>query len=150
MINALHSDNFLNITKVTILDSKQVFYPMKYVLEKRDIVYDEDLATVITSLIPEDLKYPSTSKMTDAGMLKDYLIDISINNQTAKTVESLEALHNRKVIVLLHHSEGKIIIGCNEMPLEYLYNDDNTTNPQSDNGFSVKCKGTAYFLKVSA
>jgi len=149
MINALSSDNYKNITKVTILDAKSVFYPMKYVLEKRDISYDEDLATVIADLIPEDLKYPSTSKMTDAGMLKDYKIEISINNQSEKTIEQLENHHNQKVIVLLHHNEGKIIIGCNEMPLVYLYNDDNTTNPQSDNGFTVTCRGNAYFLKVS-
>ncbi|MEO8532841.1 MAG: hypothetical protein ABI441_03790 [Flavobacterium sp.] len=122
---------------------------MKYVLEKRDIAYDEDLATVITDLIPEDLKYPSTTKMTDAGMLKDYKVEVSINNQTQKTINQLENHHNQKVIVLLHHQEGKIIIGCNEMPLDYIYNDDNSTNPLSDNGFTVTCKGNAYFLKVS-
>lgn len=60
---------------------------MKYVLEK-EIVYDEDLATVITSLIPERLKISSTSKMTDAGMLKDYSIDVSINNQTSQTMKA--------------------------------------------------------------
>jgi hypothetical protein len=31
------------------------------------------------------------------------------------------------------------------MPLEYLFNDDNTTNPQGDNGFTVTCRGNAYF-----
>lgn len=149
MINALQSENYKNIYKVTILDSKSVFYPTKYVLEKRDISYDEDLAIVISSLIPEDLKYPSSSKMTDAGMLRDYKIEISLNNQNEKTIESLESLHNRKVIVLLHHREGKIIIGCNEMPLEFLYNDDNSTNPAVDNGFTITCRGNAYFLKVS-
>jgi hypothetical protein len=149
MINALSSDNYKNIFKVAILDSKSVFYPMKYVLEKRDISFDEDLATIITDLIPEDLKYPSTSKMTDAGMLKDYKVEISINNQSEKTISGLEEKHNRKVIVVLYHPYGRIIIGCNEMPLEFVYNDDNTTNPQSDNGFTVTCRGNAYFLKVS-
>lgn len=149
MINALTSENYKNITKVSILESKSVFYPLKYVLQKRDITFDEDLAVVISSLIPEDLKFPSTSKMTDAGMLKDYKIEISINNQNPLTIEGLENLHNRKVIVVLHHAAGRIILGCNEMPLEYLYNDDNTTNPQNDNGFTVTCRGNAYFLKVS-
>lgn len=148
MITALTSENYKNINKVSILDAKDVFYPLKYVLQKRDIVFDEDLALVIIPL-PEDIKYPATSKMTDAGMLKDYKIEISINNQKPETEAQLEKKVNRKVIVVLHHNYGKIIIGCNEMPLEFLYNDDNTTNPQSDNGFTVSCRGNAYFLKVS-
>jgi hypothetical protein len=148
MIHALTSDDYKNITKVSILDAKSVFYPLKYVLEKRDISFDEDLALVIIPMI-EDIKYPASSKMTDAGVLRDYKIEISINNQSPETEAQLEKKVNRKVIVVLHHRYGKIIIGCNEMPLEYLYNDDNTVNPQSDNGFTVTCRGNAYFLKVS-
>lgn len=148
MIHALTSENYKNITKVSILDAKDVFYPLKYVLQKRDITFDEDLAIVIKPL-PEDIKYPSSSKMTDAGMLKDYKIEIALNNQLFETQERLEMLHNRKVIVVLHHNFGKIILGCNEMPLEYLYNDDNTSNPQGDNGFTINCRGNAYFTKVS-
>jgi hypothetical protein len=148
MINALTSENYKNITKISILDAKTVFYPLKYVLQKRDIAFDEDLAVVIKPMI-EDVKYPSSSKMTDAGVLRDYKIEISINNQLPETIEQLERLVNRKVIVVLHHNYGKIIIGCNDMPLEYLFNDDNTTNPQGDNGFTVICRGNAYFLKVS-
>ncbi|MBC5840767.1 hypothetical protein H8R23_05060 [Flavobacterium sp. F-380] len=148
MIHALTSENYKNITKVSILDAKDVFYPLKYVLQKRDIVFDEDLAVVIKPML-EDIKYPASSKATDAGVLRDYKIEISINNQLPETIEQLERLVNRKVIVVLHHNYGKIILGCNEMPLEYLFNDDNTTNPQGDNGFTVTCRGNAYFLKVS-
>lgn len=148
MIHALSSDDYKNITKVSIIDAKTVFYPLKYVLEKRDISFDEDLALVIIPL-PEDIKYPATSKMTDAGMIKDYKIEISINNQNPETEAQLEKKVNRKVIVVLHHNYGKIIIGCNEMPLEYLYNDDNSINPQVDNGYTVSCRGNSYFSKVS-
>lgn len=148
MIDARVSENYKDITRVSILDAKKVFYPMKYVLEKRDIVFDDELAVEIR-LLPEDLKYPASSKMTDSGILRDYKIEISINNQLPETVAKLEELINRKVIVVLHHRWGKIIIGCNEMPLEYLFNDDNTVNPQQDNGFTVSCRGNAYFLKVS-
>jgi len=148
MITALTSENYKNINKVSILDAKDVFYPLKYVLQKRDIVFDEDLALVIIPM-PEGIKYPATSKMTDAGMLKDYKIEISINNQLPETEAQLEKKVNRNVIVVLHHNYGKIIIGCNEMPLEYLYNDDNSTNPQVDNGYTVSCRGNAYFSKVS-
>lgn len=148
MIHAITSDDYKIINKISILDAKSVFYPLKYVLEKRDISFDEDLALVIIPMI-EDIKYPASSKMTDAGVLRDYKIEISINNQKPETEAQLEKLVNRKVIVVLHHNYGKIIIGCNEMPLEYLYNDDNTVNPQSDNGFTVTCRGNAYFLKVS-
>jgi hypothetical protein len=122
---------------------QRLFYPLKYVLEKRDIAFDEDLA--IIKLMPEDLKYPASVKMTDAGVLRDYKIEVAINNQHPETIDQLENLVNRKVIVVLHHNFGKIIIGCNEMPLEYLFNDDNTTNPQGDNGFTVTCRGNAYF-----
>jgi hypothetical protein len=148
MIQAITSDDYKNITKVSILDAKEVFYPLKYVLEKRDIAFDEDLALVILPMI-EDIKYPASSKMTDAGVLRDYKIEISINNQSPETEAQLEKKVNRKVIVVLHHNYGKIIIGCNEMPLDYLFNDDNTVNPQLDNGFTVICRGNAYFLKVS-
>jgi hypothetical protein len=148
MIHAITSDDYKIINKISILDAKSVFYPFKYVLEKRDISFDEDLALVIIPMI-EDIKYPATSKMTDAGVLRDYKIEISINNQKPETEAQLEKLVNRKVIVVLHYNYGKIIIGCNEMPLEFLYNDDNTVNPQSDNGFTVTCRGNAYFLKVS-
>ncbi|MFV5696671.1 hypothetical protein ACM55G_14675 [Flavobacterium sp. LB3P122] len=148
MIHALTPDNYKNITKVSILDARDVFYPFKYVLQKRDIVFDEDLALVIYPMV-EDIKYPATSKMTDAGVLRDYKIEISINNQLPETEAQLEAKMNRKVIVILHHNYGKIILGCNEMPLEYIYNDENTTNPQGDNGYVVTCRGNAYFTKVS-
>jgi len=147
MITALTSENYKNITKVSILDARDVLYNLKYVLQKRDITFDEDLALVIYPM-PEDIKYPATSKMTDAGVLKDYKIEISINNQLPETEAQLECLVNRKVIVVLHHNFGKIIIGCNEMPLEFLYNDDNSTNPQADNGFTIICRGNAYFSKV--
>jgi len=148
MIHALTSENYKNINKISILDARDVFYPLKYVLQKRDITFDEDLALVIIPL-PEDIKYPATSKMTDAGVLKDYKIEISINNQLPETDAQLERKVNRKVIVVLHHNYGKIIIGCNEMPLEFLCNDDNTTNPQLDNGYTVSCRGNTYFSKVS-
>lgn len=148
MINASISENYKNINKISILDAKTVFYPLKYVLEKRDITFDEDLALVILPMI-EDIKYPASSKMTDAGLLRDYKIEISINNQFATTEQKLERFVNRKVIVVLHHPAGKIILGCNEMPLEYIFNDDNTVNPASDNGYTVICRGNAYFLKVS-
>lgn len=148
MIDALTSDDYKMITKISILDSRAVFYPLQYVLQKRDISFDEDLALVIKPMA-EGVKYPSSSKMTDAGLIRDYKIEFSTNSQDPEVQERFEMMHNRKVIVVLHHKFGKIIIGCNEMPLDYLYDDDNTTNPQLDNGFTVTCRGNAYFLKVS-
>jgi hypothetical protein len=148
MICALTSENYKNITKVTILDSKAVFYPLKYVLQKKDISFNEDLALVIIP-IAEEIKYPSTSKMTDSGVLRDYKFELSINNQSPETIEQLERFLNKKVILVLHHKFGKIIIGCNEMPLTYSFDDDNFSSSQLDNGFSVTCRGNSYFLKVS-
>lgn len=147
MINASETDQYKFITKISILDAKAVFYPLSYVLQKRDIYFNEDLALIIKPL-PEDIKYPGSAKLTDSGQLHDYKIDISINNQMASTQRQLENCA-RKVIVVLHYNQGKIILGCNEMPLQYLYSDDNTSNPSGDNGFSVTCRGNSYYLKVS-
>lgn len=149
MISASTSDDFKNITKVSFLDAKKVFYPLKYVLEKRDVVFDDDQALIITNLVPEDLKYPASVKLTDAGMLRDYKIDVSVYNQSAHTEAQLEDFDHKKVIVVLHHAKGKFIIGCNEMPLTFSFNDDNTTNPALDNGYTIVCRGNAYYLKVS-
>jgi hypothetical protein len=74
---------------------QRLFYPLKYVLEKRDIAFDEDLLL----LMPEDLKYPASVKMTDAGVLRDYKIEVAINNQHPETIDQLENLVNRKIVV---------------------------------------------------
>jgi len=148
MIDAQISDDYKNINRISILDAKKVFYPQAYVLQKRDIVFDDDDALVIIPIL-EDLKYPATTKLSDSGTIRDYKIDISVNNQKPETQAKFERFTNKKVIVVLHHPYGKIIIGCNEMPLSYLYSDDNTVNPAGDNGFSIQCRGNAYYLKVS-
>jgi hypothetical protein len=90
MINALT----LKITKTSLkflFWMQRLFYPLKYVLEKRDIAFDEDLAIII-KLMPEDLKYPASVKMTDAGVLRDYKIEVAINNQHPETIDQLENL----------------------------------------------------------
>lgn len=148
MITNDQHDNYKNITKVSILDAKKVFYPLKYVLEKRDILIDEDSALIIKPL-PEDIKYPSNTKMVDSGTIWEYKVEISINNQHHLTEAQLMKFTNKKVIVVFHHNDGKIIIGCNEMPLQYLYSEDNTSNPGSYCGYSVELKGNSYFSKVS-
>lgn len=148
MIDATTSDNYKNINKVVILDNKKVFYPLKHQLQKRDISYDEDLAVIICPL-PEDLKYPVASKVTDAGTIRDCKIEITINNQSSSTQDQLELMTNRKVIVILYYPEGKMIFGCNENPLEFLYNPDNSSKPQEDSGFTVLCRGNTYFTQVS-
>lgn len=148
MINATTPDNYKNITKVSLLDAKAVFYPIKYVLEKRDISFDEDLAVEI-KLLPEDVRYPSSSKMTDAGVIRNYKIDFNINNQLPETESKLQSLQNRPVILVLHHATGRMIFGCNEMPMQFLFDDENTIDPQKHSGFSVTCTGNTYFIKVS-
>lgn len=149
MISASTSENFKNINRVSIIESSKVFYPLKYVLQKRNIEFDDDDALIIENLLPEDLKYPAIIKQTDAGMLREYKIDLSINNQNSHTQEQLEQYDGKNVIVVLHHQSGKIIFGCNEMPLIFYFNDENTSNPSSDNGFTVICSGKSYYLKVS-
>ncbi len=148
MINALTSENYRFIKRVLILNSKQVFYPLKYGLEGRDITFDEDDALIVKPII-EDVKYPATVKIGDAGQLWEYKLEFSINSQDAVTSNQLYKLINKKVIVVLEHPEGRFIIGTNEFPLSYIFADDNSTNPATSNGFSVECRGNSYISKVS-
>jgi hypothetical protein len=74
--------------------------------------------------------------------LRDYKIEV-VNNQHRNNW-SAGKLGKKKWWSYTTILE-KIIIGCNEMPLEYLFNDDNTTNPQGDNGFTVTCRGNLLF-----
>lgn len=147
MISNLTPEDYKFITKVSFLDAKKVFYPLRYALEKRDIKFDDDQALQI-EIIPEDLKFPSGVKMADAGQLLNYKVEVTINNQTSETEEQLFNFLNKKVITVFHHKYGKIIIGCNEQPLQFLYTDDNSTSPSSTNGFTIECKGNSYFSKV--
>ncbi|NRT11516.1 hypothetical protein [Flavobacterium sp. 14A] len=148
MIDATFTDNYKNVTKVTILDAKKVFYPLNYVLQKRNIIYDDDLAIEV-SLLPENIKYPSSSKITDAGLIRAYKITFDINGQSPEHEAKLESYQNKKVIIVLHYTGGRMIFGCNEMPLDYSFDDENTADPQSYSGFSITCSGNSYYLKVS-
>lgn len=149
MIDAQFPEDYKNITRISILDSKKVFYPMAYVLQKRDISFDDDRALVINPMI-EDVQFPSSAKLGDSGTLRAYKIEISINNQLPEVQRKLERLTNKKVIVVFHHPDGKIIFGCNEQPLLFLCKDENTVNPASNSGFTITCTGNAYYLKVLA
>lgn len=140
-------DDYKNITKISIINKKRVFYPLRYVLQERDIVIDENDCLTIFPL-PEDIKFPSSNKGTDAGTIIDYKVEITVNNQSKLTRKEIFKYFNQKVIVVLHYSTGKIIIGCNELPLLFLCSEENTTNPAGTNGYSIECRGNAYFPKV--
>ena len=148
MINNSNSESINFLKKISILDSKKVFYPLRSVLLKKDISFNDDDALIILPL-PEDVKFPSTTKITDSGQLFNYKIDITITDQSPQTEEELMKLFNKKVIAVFHYDSGKVIFGCNENPLQFLFNDDNTTNPISTHGFSVVLSGTTYYLKVN-
>lgn len=147
MIPALNFENYKNITRISILNSRSIFYPIKFVLESRDIAFDENDALTVNPIF-DDLKYPATVKLGDAGQLWEYVVQFSINNQSLITRTELQKLINQKVIIVLHHPEGRFIIGCNEFPLTFLFGDDNTTNPASSNGYSIECRGFSYISKV--
>gem|GEM_PF-4561623 len=147
-IQAGVSGNYKHLLKVSILDARKVFFPLNYLLQKRDIIFDDDQALIIHP-IPEDVKFPGSAKLTDAGTLRTYKIEISINNQDSRIQEQLESLECRKVIVVFHFIHERMIFGCNEMPMDFSFNEDNSLSPGSDNGFTVLLNGNSYFLKVS-
>lgn len=148
MITNIFSENYKNIDKISIIDSKKVFYNLQSVLQKRDINFDDEDALIICPL-PEDIKYPSSSKIVDSGQLFSYKVDITITNQSSYTESQLYRYLNKKVILILHYREGKIIIGCNENPLQFLFDEDNSTNPTANNGYSVQLAGNTYYGKVN-
>lgn len=149
MIKNQHPEFYKNIQKISIINSKDVLYNLQSVLQRKNIFFDEDAALVIRPL-PEDIRYPSSSKMTDGGMILSYKIAISIIEQSVETEKKLEKLQNKRVIMVLHYNNsGRMIIGCNENPLTFLYEDDNTINPSSNNGFNIECIGNTYFTKVN-
>ena len=148
MITNQNQESFGPLKKISIIDSKKVFYPLQYVLQKRDISFNDDDALIIIPL-PEDVKFPSSAKIIDSGMLFSYKVDITVTDQSTETENQITKLTNKKAIVVFHYHQKKIIIGCNENPLQFLFNDDNTTNPAADNGFSIILTGNTYYLKVN-
>jgi hypothetical protein len=147
MIDASISEDYKNITRISILDSRKVFYPLSHVLQKCDITFDDAEALLINPMT-EDVQYPSSVKLVDSGTIRSYKLEMSINNQLPEVQRKLERFNNKKVIVVFHHYYGKIIFGCNDQPLLFSVKDDNTVNPAANSGFSIECTGNAYYLKV--
>jgi hypothetical protein len=147
MITNREPSNTLLITKVAIIDFKKVVYNLQSVLQKKDISFDDDEALIILPM-PEDVRFPSSTKITDAGTVWNYKVGISINNQSASTVDQLMAYLNKKVITVLYTKNEKIIIGCNEQPLSFLPEEDNTVRGDQFNGLSVSLSGNTYYNKV--
>lgn len=148
MITNIFAENYKHITKVCILDARKVFYNMQCVLQKRDIFFDDDDALIIHPL-PEDIKYPSSSKIVDSGHLFSYKSEITIINQDSYTESELARFLNKKVILVFYYKQGKIIIGCNENPLQFMFDEDNSSNPATNNGFTVIISGNTCYGKVN-
>jgi hypothetical protein len=147
MITNREPSNTLLITKVAIIDFKKVVYNLQSVLQKKDITFDDDEALIILPL-PEDVRFPSSTKITDAGTVWNYKVGININNQAPATVEQVMAYLNRKVIAVLYTKNEKIIVGCNEQPLSFLPEEDNTVRGDQFNGLSISLSGNTYYNKV--
>jgi len=144
--NKTPSDTLL-ITKVAIIDSKKIIYSLQSVLQKKDISFNEHDALIIIPMA-EDVKFPSSTKITDAGTVWNYKIGIGINNQHKSTVDQVMSYLNKKVICVLFTKESKIIIGCNEQPLSFLPDEDNTVRSDGFLGLSVSLTGNSYYNKV--
>ncbi|MBN8565246.1 MAG: hypothetical protein J0M25_00740 [Flavobacteriales bacterium] len=147
MITNHEPSNTLLITKVAIIDFKKVVYTLQSVLQKKDISFDDDEALIILPLL-EDVRFPSSTKITDAGTVWNYKVGININNQHPTTVEQVLAYLNKKVIAVLYTQNEKIIIGCNEQPLSFLPEEDNTVRGDQFHGLSVSLSGNTYYNKV--
>lgn len=140
---------YKNITRITILNSKSTYYPLRYAFQKRGIRYDQGTDWVLElKLLPEDIEYPADVKDADAGPLLSYKIAFTVNNQAGITQDKLLPWQGRKVIALLHYATGYIIIGCNEMPMRLTLSDQNSSNPANTNGFIIECAGNALVPKV--
>lgn len=142
-------DPYKNISKVFILDAKKTFYPLRYFLQGRDLRFDALASSVLeVELLPEDIDYPADIKETDAGHLFTYKVGFTVNNQSPHTEASLPSWQGRKVILVLDYGYGRMIIGCNDMPMRLTYNDVNTSNPANNNTYYISCAGNTLKPKV--
>lgn len=149
MISNNTSEIFKNVYKIHIIKSKDVFYPLQHVLQKKNLVFDERSVLTIKPL-PEDLRYPASSKLTDSGQTTTYKISLSVVDQEPQTEEQLmEYLNQNVILVFDYFNTGRCIIGCNENPLFILLEDNNASSALQDHGFSVEIAGTTYFAKVN-
>lgn len=149
MIHNNASDIYKNVEKIFIIKAKDVHYPFQYVLQKRNLVFDEDAALIIKPL-PEDLRYPANSKITDSGQLTTYKVGISVSDQNCDTESEIMDFINQKVILVFKYlNAGRTIIGCNENPLQFLFEDDNAAGPTQNHGYNIECAGNTYFTKVN-
>jgi len=149
MIHNSGSDIHKNIDKIFIIKSKDVHYPFQHVLQKRPLVYDESIALIIKP-VPDDVRYPGNSKITDSGQLTTYKVLISITDQNCENERELMNFLNQKVILDIRYlNAGRSIIGCNENPLQFIYEDDNASNASQSHGYNVECSGNTYFTKVN-
>jgi hypothetical protein len=140
---------YKNIDTIFIIKNKDVFYPLQHVLQKKNIVFDENSALAI-KLLPEDMRYPANSKITDSGQITAYKLSLSITDQDKHTEEQLFDCINQKVIVVFKYlNAGRCVVGCNENPLFFLFEDDNASNPIQNHGFNVELTGNTYFTKVN-
>lgn len=142
-------EKYYNFSKIVFLDSKKVFYPISHSLNKMRIEYEDDHALLV-KVLAEDIDYPSSSKLNDSGQIFDYKIKVDIQNQHHTTQKHLLSFVNKKVIIVLDHPSGQVIIGCNEQPLRFSYSEINTTSPSLNNAYRIDCSGSTYFSKVTA
>ncbi|MFN7013536.1 MAG: hypothetical protein ACK4ON_04595 [Bacteroidia bacterium] len=132
-----------------MIKAKDVLYPFQYVLQKRNIVFDEDFALIIKPL-PDDVRYPANAKITDSGQLLTYKVSISINDQNCSNESELMNFINQKVILVFQYlNAGRTIIGCNENALQFLFEDDNASSASQSHGYNIECSGNTYFTKVN-
>ena len=146
VITNMIPDNYKHFNKVSFIDRRKVFYPLRFALQHRDINFNEENSLTVLPM-PEDVNFPASVKLNDSGTLWEYRVEVTINNQDPVTEKELTAYLNRKVIIVLHHNQGRVILGCNEMPLEFLYEDNNTTNPASVSGYTIQCAGKSLLPK---
>lgn len=149
MIHNSGSDIHKNIEKIFVIKAKDVHYPFQYVLQKRNLVFDENSALVIKP-VPDDVRYPANAKITDSGQLFTYKVLISVTDQNCENDNELMNFLNQKVILVFKYlNAGRSIIGCNENPLQFLYEDDNASSASQSHGYNIECSGNTYFTKVN-
>lgn len=147
MIRAIQESENLIIDKISIVDAKKVNYTNFHALNKKQIYFDDDVCVSVIPLV-EDVRFPSSARLTDSGTLYNYKVEISLNNQNELTISRFENFSNKKVICVMDTNLGRIIIGTNTQPLTFLFDEDNSVKASDFFGSSITLAGNTYYCKV--
>jgi len=102
-----------------------------------------DTAQVLmTDLLPQNLNFKNSTKITKSGILHNVAIDFLITPQDKKLQDLLETYQNKEMVVLLSKTNTTHVVGTTINPLLFVYEPVNDNKPNALKGYKIKLKGS--------